>query len=34
MSTGAVIVVTGITVAFLVFAGALAFVDHWSRKKP
>jgi multisubunit Na+/H+ antiporter MnhC subunit len=27
------IVVTAITVAFVVFAGALAFVDQWSKKK-
>jgi hypothetical protein len=27
------IVVTAITVAFVVFAGALAFVDRWSKKK-
>jgi hypothetical protein len=25
--------VTAITVAFVVFAGALAFVDQWSKKK-
>jgi hypothetical protein len=33
VSATTAVIVTGITAAFIIFAGALAFVDQWSKKK-